>query len=53
VHLGGATQILFGVRGRRWDAHPVIKRFFTDAWIRPLPDERPGGRWRLEGGAYW
>ena len=53
VHLGGATQILFGVRGRRWDGHPVIKRFFTDAWIRPHPSERPGGRWRLEGGAYW
>jgi hypothetical protein len=53
VHLGGATQVLFGIRGRRWDGHPVIKRFFTDSWIRPLPSERPRGRWRLEGGAYW
>lgn len=53
VHLGGATQLLFGIRGRRWDEHPEISRFFTPAWSRPAPDERPPEIARVEGGCYW
>ena len=53
VHLGGALQILFGIRGRRWDGHPILKGFFNENWTRPVQSERPRGRWRLEGGAYW
>jgi hypothetical protein len=53
VHLGGATQILFGVKGKRWEGHPAISRFFNENWIRPLPHERPKHVWKLEGGAYW
>jgi hypothetical protein len=53
VHLGGAMQILFGIRGKRWDGHPVLKNFYNENWIRPLPSERPKGRWRVEGAAYW
>src|SRR5690606_24242158 len=39
IHLGGATQLLFGVRGKRWDNHPKHAPFMTDAWVRP--QERP------------
>jgi hypothetical protein len=53
LHLGGALQILFGVRGKRWDRHPVIKLLFNDNWTRPLPDETPRRQWRNDGGAYW
>jgi hypothetical protein len=53
IHLGGALQILFGVRGRRWERHPVIKEFFNENWIRPLPQEKPRRQWRNDGGAYW
>ncbi len=53
IHLGGALQILFGIRGRRFDANPLLKTLYNDNWIRPLPSERPRGRWRVEGGAYW
>jgi hypothetical protein len=53
LHLGGATQLLFGIRGRRWDRHPVLKRYFNEYWISPVASERPKGTWRLEGGAYW
>jgi len=52
-HLGGGLQILFGIRGRRWDGFPEIAQFFNENWIRPLPSERPRGRWRNDGGAYW
>jgi hypothetical protein len=53
VHLGGAMQILFGIKGRRWDAHPTISKLFNEHWTRPLAHERPKGRWKNDGGAYW
>lgn len=53
VHLGGATQILFGIRGNRWDAMPEFQRLFTDAWVRPGEHHRPP-RWQdTEDGCYW
>jgi hypothetical protein len=53
IHLGGTLQLLFGIRGRRFDEHPVLKTLYNENWIRPLPSERPKGRWRNDGGAYW
>jgi hypothetical protein len=53
IHLGGGLQILFGVRGKRWERHPFIKRLFNDNWIRPFPHERPAKNWKIDGGAYW
>lgn len=53
VHLGGATQILFGIRGRRWDHHPIISKLYNDNWTRPKPRETPGRYKNVEGGAYW
>lgn len=53
VHLGGAAQILFGIRGKRWDDMPFFQRLFNDAWVYPIPESRPP-RWReVEGGCYW
>ena len=53
VHLGGATQMLFGIRGKRWDDYPDYQHVFNEHWIRPQADERPKNFQRLEGGAYW
>ena len=53
VHLGGPTQILFGVRGLRWDQHPVISGFANAHWVRPSPDDVPKDAARVEGGCYW
>lgn len=54
VHLGGATQILFGVRGNRWDAMPFFQGLFNNAWVHPDPGTKPP-RWREmeDGGSYW
>ena len=53
VHLGGATQILFGIRGRRWDEMPFFQRLFNAAWVHPDLTNRPP-RWHdVEGGCYW
>ena len=52
IHMGGATQILFGIRGTRWDNHPFFQQFFNDDWVRPLKADRPPGK-LLEDEAYW
>jgi len=51
VHLGGVTQILFGIMGRRWERQ--YRHLVNDAWVRPGPDDRPPGFDRIEDGCYW
>ena len=55
VHLGGATQLLFGIRGRRWEteAADVIAPLFNEYWVRPSAQETPAGCSCVEGGCYW
>jgi hypothetical protein len=53
IHLGGALQLLFGIRGRRWDDDPQIKRLITSDWIRPSAAETPHAAAGIEGGCYW
>lgn len=53
VHMGGATQLLFGIKGRRWEKHPVISKLFNDYWVRPSENERPIKASSVEGGCYW
>lgn len=51
IHLGGATQLMFGVRGKRWDTNRKHTPFITDAWVRPT--ERPPLLTNIEDGCYW
>ncbi|MDA1880632.1 MULTISPECIES: GT-D fold domain-containing protein [Bacillus cereus group] len=53
IHLGGATQILFGVKGKRWDNHPVISGLYNEYWTRPKENERPRNFNNVENGCYW
>ena len=53
VHLGGATQLLFGIKGARWENHAVISRLFNENWVRPSEAETPAGSRKVEGGCYW
>ena len=53
VQMSGATQLLFGIKGKRWDDHPVIGKLYNDAWVRPLPAEQPAAKEKVEGGSYW
>jgi hypothetical protein len=52
-HMGGPTQVLFGVRGRRWDDDPAMARFINGAWVRPDAEDTPPEAWRIERGCYW
>jgi hypothetical protein len=53
IHMGGATQILFGIKGKRWNDVPKIKSMFNEHWINPSVAERPAGAEKVEGGSYW
>jgi hypothetical protein len=53
IHLGGCTQILFGIKGKRWDNNPAIAKFYNDAWVRPAASEQPRGAQQVDRGCYW
>ena len=53
VHLGGPTQILFGIRGKRWDEMPFFAALANEYWVRPSAGETPTGHAAIEGGCYW
>lgn len=55
IHMGGVTQILFGIKGRRWEElyADSTAKLFNEHWIRPLQVETPAQKERVENGCYW
>lgn len=54
VHLGGQTQLLFGIKGKRWETgHERISALFNAHWVYPREEDRPKNFRVVEGGAYW
>ncbi|MFA4943134.1 MAG: hypothetical protein WC789_00345 [Lentisphaeria bacterium] len=55
IHLGGNTQLMFGILGKRWlvPNASIDHRFFNDAWIYPLAEDTPENCVKVEGGCYW
>lgn len=63
VHLGGALQLLFGIRGKRWDnpefgaksvcAKGGYGQLFNTHWVYPGENERPKSFSQVEEGCYW
>lgn len=53
IHLGGVTQLIFGIRGARWEQWPEYLDLMTEAWVRPLNSEAPNNSQSVEGGCYW
>jgi len=53
VHLGGATQLMFGIMGKRWENDASLKPFVNEHWTRPLPSETPAIANKVEDGCYW
>jgi hypothetical protein len=65
IHLGGSLQLLFGIRGKRWEnkeygsslrqTHPEIKYYeLPNAdWIRPTESETPKSANNVENACYW
>jgi hypothetical protein len=53
LHLGGATQVMFGVKGDRWESIDRVKAFFNEYWVNPTGDEVPEKYKLMENGCYW
>jgi hypothetical protein len=53
IVLGGATQVLFGIKGMRWANHSVISNFWNESWVFPKSSETPQGASLIEGACYW
>ena len=54
IHVGGALQLLFGIKGARWEKY--YKFNFPKNWIYPRPKDIPSGIEeveKLEGKCYW
>lgn len=65
VHLGGALQLLFGIKGKRW-MNPeygmvflpfITKNYYNNLmneyWVSPSDEERPSNAQNVEGACYW
>jgi len=52
-HLGGAVQILFGIRGKRWEGHEFISKLMNENWKRPEESETPKDFIKHHNGSYW
>jgi len=53
IHIGGATQLLFGIRGKRWDIREDFAGYFNEYWVRPDKKYIPQNAQGVEGGCYW
>lgn len=63
VHLGGALQLLFGIKGKRWEnpdygykelgRKDMYSSLFNEYWIRPDEMYKPKSAKNIEGGCYW
>ena len=65
VHLGGALQLLFGIKGKRWmnpeygmKSLPFITRNYynnlmNEYWVFPSDTERISNAQNVEGACYW
>ena len=50
VLMGGGLQVLFGIRGKRWDSLPLTHNIH---WVYPSSEETPRHPEKIPGGAYW
>lgn len=53
IHIGGALQLLFGIKGGRWNTDPIVSKMFNEYWVSPSDDETPQNKNRVEKGCYW
>jgi len=63
IHLGGALQLLFGIKGRRWEKpnygmkefgrQNVYNELFNQYWIYPGECGKAKNAKQVEGSCYW
>lgn len=53
IHLGGPTQILFGVKGKRWIENDNFKDVINDYFVFPEDTDKIKNASKVEEGCYW
>lgn len=54
IHLGGASQLLFGIKGKRWVEREIFLGLMNESWVFPMAEEKPEFGGRVDGtGPYW
>lgn len=63
VHMGGSLQLLFGIRGKRWEnpqygakefgKEGMFTNLINKHWVKPDEDEKPKNAQIVEGACYW
>lgn len=54
IHLGGKTQLLFGIIGQRWKDRPAFaNKYFNNYWVHPSLEENIENSNNVENGCYW
>lgn len=55
IHLAGVTQMLFGIKGKRWETYIVwpYTNLYNEYWVRPGENEKPKNANAVEGACYW
>ncbi len=57
IHIGGALQLLFGIKGGRWTRHPKVysklHKMFNEYWVFPSKEDIPEAASSVENSCYW
>jgi hypothetical protein len=53
IHLGGPTQILFGIKGKRWLDKPQFKKIINEYFVLPSDEDKVYNAKKVEGACYW
>lgn len=64
IHMGGGSQLLFGIKGKRWDndgyhwkdlpqLETSYSNLYNEYWVRPSENETPKLADKVEGACYW
>jgi hypothetical protein len=41
IYMGGSLQLLFGIKGKRWENLPEFKEIINEHFVRPAENEKP------------
>ena len=53
IHLGGATQYLYGIISSASENNPKLSNLKNEHWVRPSKEETPQGIEKVENSRYW
>ena len=51
VYVGGFLQLMFGLKGKRWDDRKIVSQYYNKTW--KYPSKKPKNADLVEGACYW